>query len=130
MRTGTYLIQRREIGNSTHASDTARMGDGGADIVDQLLFDKLFAVPDAVENFPYRNRRDRMLADQAEAFLVFSRGRIFHPEQTVLLDAFAETGRFNWRQTVVHIVQKMFVETKLVAHGFKQCWREIEVFLR
>lgn len=49
------------------------MGDGGADIVDQLFFDQLFAVPDAIEHFPYRNRRDGMLADQAEA-LRFSAG--------------------------------------------------------
>ena len=63
------------------------MGDGGADIVDQLLFDKLFAVPDAVENFRYRNRRDRMLADQAEAFLVLQPGLGLHPEQTILFNA-------------------------------------------
>ena len=106
------------------------MGNSGANIVDQLFFNKLLAVPDAIENFPYRNRRDRMLADQAEARLVFSWGWVFHPEQTVLLNAFAKTGRFNWRQTVMHVVQKMFVETKLIAHGGKQFWREIQVFLR
>lgn len=106
------------------------MGDGGADIVDQLFFDQLFAVPDAIEHFPYRNRRDGMLADQAEALPVFSWGWVFHPEQTILLNAFAKTGRFNWRQTVMHVVQKMFVETEFIAHGFKQFWREIEIFLR
>ncbi len=33
-----------------------------------------------------RNRRDRMLADEAEARLIFSRRRVFHPEQTIVFN--------------------------------------------
>ncbi len=40
------------------------MGKRGADIVNQLLFNELFAIPDTVKDFAYRNRRDRMLADE------------------------------------------------------------------
>src|SRR5690606_40460440 len=89
------------------------MGYGGADIVNELLFNQLLAVPDAVEHFPHRNWRDGVLADQAETLLVFSGSRIFHPEQTVLFNAFAESRRFDGRQTVVHVVKEMFIEAEL-----------------
>ncbi|MNE50416.1 hypothetical protein D3C80_1449890 [compost metagenome] len=69
------------------------------------------------------------MADQAEALLVFGRGRIFHPEQAILFNAFAKAGRFDWRQAVMHVVQQMFVKTEFVTYGFKQFRGEIEVFL-
>jgi hypothetical protein len=39
------------------------VGNGGADIVNQLLFNQLFTIPDAVEHFSDGNRRDGMLAN-------------------------------------------------------------------
>lgn len=105
------------------------MGYGGADIVNELLFNQLLAVPDAVEHFPHRNWRDGVLADQAETLLVFSGSRIFHPEQAVLFNTFAEPRRFDGRQTVVHVVKEMFTETELAAHCVEQFGREVEVFL-
>ena len=68
-----------------------------------------------------------MLADQAEALLVLCRGRIFHPEHAVLLDALAEARGFNGRQTVVHVVQQVFIEAIFAAHGVKQFRSKIEV---
>jgi hypothetical protein len=56
--------KRGKISDPTHPRDPACVGNGGADIVDQLLFDQLFAIPDAVEHFSDRNRRDGMLANQ------------------------------------------------------------------
>lgn len=105
------------------------MGDSGADIVDKLLFDKLLAVPDAVEHLAHRNWRDGMLADQAEALLVFRRRWVFHPEHAERFDTLAEARRFDGRQAVVHVVQEMLIEAKFTAHRVKQFWREIEVFL-
>jgi hypothetical protein len=104
------------------------VGNGGTDIVDKLLFDELFAVPDAVEHFAHRNWRDGVLADQTEARLVFRRCWVFHPEHAEFFDALAETRRFDWRQTVVHVVQQVFIEAKLTSHRIKQLRREIEVF--
>jgi hypothetical protein len=92
------------------------VGNGGADIVDKLLFDELLAVPDAVEHFAHRNWRDGVLANQAEAGLVFRRGWVFHPEHAEFFDALAETRRFDWRQAVVHVVQQVFIEAKFTAH--------------
>ncbi len=106
------------------------MGKRGADIVNQLLFNELFAIPDTVKDFAYRNRRDRMLADEAEARLIFSRRRVFHPEQTIVFNTFAKAGSLNRRQSVMHIVQKMFIKTERITHGVKQLWRKIEILFR
>ena len=63
VRAGAYLIKRGKIGDPTHPRNPARVGNGGADIVDQLLFNQLFTVPNAVEDFADGNRRDGMLAN-------------------------------------------------------------------
>lgn len=105
------------------------MSECGADIVNQLLFNELFAIPDTVKNFAYGNRRNRMLTDEAEALLIFSWRRIFHPEQTVVFNAFAKAGCLNGSQTMVHVMQQMFVKTKFVTHCIKQFWRKVEVLL-
>lgn len=104
------------------------MSNGGTDIVDKLFFNQLFAVPDTVEHLPHGNRRDGVLADQTETRLVFRRCWVFHPEHTEVFDALTETSRFDWRQTVVHVVQQVFIKTKLTSHRIKQLRREIEVF--
>ncbi len=105
------------------------MGNGGTDIVDKLLFNELLAVPDAVKHFAHRNRRDGMLADKAEAGLIFRRRRVFHPEHAEFFNALAKTGRFNRRQAVMHVMQKMFIKAELAAHRIEQLRREIEIFL-
>ncbi|SUI76180.1 Uncharacterised protein [Serratia quinivorans] len=96
------------------------MGQGGTDIVDQLFFNQLFAVPDAVEHFADGDRRDGVLADQAETFLILRRRWVFHPEQAVLLNAFTEARRLDGRQAMVHVVQQVLIKTKAVAHRFEQ----------
>ncbi len=98
------------------------------DIVDELLFDELLAVPDAVKHFAHGNWRDGVLANEAEAGLVFRRRWIFHPEHAEFFDALAEARRFDWRQAVVHVMQKMFIEAKFTAHRVEQLRCEIEVF--
>ena len=69
-----------------------------------------------------------MLTNQSEAFLVLGRRRIFHPEKAIIFDAFTKARGFNWRQTMVHVVQQMFVKAELIAHGLEQFRREIEIF--
>ncbi len=60
---GTYLVERGEISDTAHAGDAARMGNGGADIVDQLLFNELLTVPDAVKDLTYRDGGYGVLAN-------------------------------------------------------------------
>ena len=63
VRAGAHLIKRGEIGNPPHSCNPASVSDGGTDIVNQLLFNQLFTVPDAVEHFSNGNRRDGMLTN-------------------------------------------------------------------
>ena len=63
---GAHLVHRREVGDAAHVRDAAGVHDGRADVVDQLLADQVLAVPDRVEDFADRQRRGRVLADQAE----------------------------------------------------------------
>ncbi len=44
------LVQRGEIGDAAQVRDAARMGQGRADVIDQLFFDQLLAIPDTVED--------------------------------------------------------------------------------
>src|SRR3546814_6105544 len=75
--------------------DTAGVEHGRADIVDQPVLDQMLAVPDRAENLPDRERRRRVLADQAERLLIFRRGRIFDPEGTIRLEILAEPRRLD-----------------------------------
>ena len=50
--------------------------DGRADVVDELIFDEMFAIPDRIEGLAHGERRHRMLADQLERFLIPGRRRI------------------------------------------------------
>ena len=110
--------------------NAACVRQGRADIVDQLLLDQLLAIPDAVENFADGDRRDRMLANQPEAGLVFRGRGVFHPEQAIRLDRFAETRGFDRRQAVVDVMQQMRIEAEFVAHGFEEFRHEVEILFR
>ena len=125
---GTYLIEGGQIGNAAQMRDAAGVGNGHADVVDQLFLNQLLAVPDRVEHFADGNRRHGVLTDQAEGFLVFCRGRVFQPEQAVFFNRLAQPRGFNGRQAVVHIVQQMRLETEFFAHGSKQFGDVIEIF--
>jgi len=49
--TRTNLIKRSKIRNALEVRDTARMRERGPNVVDQLFFNELLAIPDAVEYF-------------------------------------------------------------------------------
>src|SRR3546814_7371072 len=60
------LMQIGERSDLAHMGDAAGVEHGRADIVDQPVLDQMLAVPYRRENLPHRERRRRMLADQAE----------------------------------------------------------------
>lgn len=123
-------VERSEVGDATHAGDPARMGDRGADIIDELFFNKLLAVPDAVEDFTDGNRGHRVLTDQSETLLVLGRRRIFHPEKAIIFNAFTKARRFYGCQAVVHVVKEMLVKAERIAHRLEQFRREIKILFR
>ena len=77
---GAHVMDRGEIEDAAEPGDAAGVDRRDADIVDQLLLDELFAVPDGVEHLADGDRGGRMLPDQAETVLPFCRHRVFQPE--------------------------------------------------
>ena len=81
------------------------MNDRSADVINQLFLDQLLAVEDAVENFADSQRRGGVLADDSEAGLKFSGGRIFQPEKVMRLVFFPKPAGLDGSQAMMGIVQ-------------------------
>ena len=89
------LIKTCKVSNAPQPRDTACVGQGGTDVIDELLFDELFAIPDGVEHLPHRQRGERRLPNQPESGLVFGGRGIFEPEQAIGLEVFTQATRFD-----------------------------------
>ena len=100
--------------------DAPRVDDRRPDIVDELLLNELLAVENGIEHLAHRNRRRRMLANQAEPRLQFRRRRIFEPEQMVRLEAFPQPRRLDRRQPMMRVVKQLHVGTDLVAQALEE----------
>ena len=60
------------------------------------------------------------LADELEAFLQLGRAGIFHPEEVVRLERFAEACGFDGGEAMVDVVQEVEVFAELDAQLFKE----------
>ena len=100
--------------------DAASPYDRGANIVDQLVLDQILGIPDAVEYFPHGQRRNGVLADQLERFLILGRRHVFKPEQLERLQHPAQIGRLLRGIAMMAVVQKMMIEAIGIAQLFKQ----------
>ena len=84
---GSDLLQRRDSSSVNYRhSDT---------VVNQLFANQKVCIPNRIENFPYRQWRCRMLANDAKSLLQFRRNRIFQPEQVIGLQVFPQSGGLN-----------------------------------
>ena len=116
-RAGAHLIQLRERRDLAQVADAAGVHHRRPDVVDELLLDQLLAVVDRVEDLADRERRRRVLADEAEAFLS-SRPASDPPSRTGgTARGLAQPRRFDRRQPVVHVVQQMDVGAELARAG-------------
>ena len=77
------------------------------DIVDPLILDKLFAIPDAVIGFADGQRRRRMAANEFVAFLIFGDARIFQEHQIIRLQQFSKARGLDWREAAMDIMEQM-----------------------
>ena len=77
MTAGAHLVQAGQVGNDAQMRDAARVRDGGADVIDELLLDQIFAVPYRVENFAHSQGRRGVMANEFEGFLVFGGRGVF-----------------------------------------------------
>jgi hypothetical protein len=73
-----------------------------------------------VEHLSDRQRRRRVLTDQAEALGIVGWCRILEPEQAMRLEIFAEPCGFNRTKPMVHVVQQVHVEAKLAPQPLEQ----------
>src|SRR5690606_7710463 len=107
MKPGAYLMDRSEIRQAAHMSDTARMDDRGADVIDQLAFDQLLAIPDGVEHLADRKRRDRVAPNHFECELIVGGRCILQPKESIWLEIAPQTCRFYRRHAVVTVVKQL-----------------------
>ena len=60
------VVHGGKVGDPPQMRDAAGMHDGCANVIDQLFLNQGFAIPDRIEYLAHRQRRDGVLADQAE----------------------------------------------------------------
>ena len=77
MAAGADLVQAGQIGNDAQMRNATCVRDGGADVVDQLLLDQIFAIPHCVENLADRQRCGGVMANELEGFLVLGGCGVF-----------------------------------------------------
>src|SRR3954463_556965 len=127
MKTGAYTIEFRQMGDAAHMSDAACVNKRRTDVVDQLFFDQLLAIPDGIEHFAGGDGRDRMLANELEAALIFSGRWIFEPEQAIGLEISRQARGLDRRQTMMHVMKQLEVRAVICAQSFKEFWRRLEI---
>src|SRR5207245_2348994 len=89
--------------------DAAAVYDRHANVIDELLGNQDPRVPNGAENLADRQRRCGVLAHDAVTFLQLSGHRVFQPEQMIGLETLSQARRFDWREPVMRVVQKMNV---------------------
>src|SRR5260370_30096130 len=95
---GSDLLQGR---------DSSSVNYRHSDVVNQLFANQKVCIPNRIENFPYREWRRRMLANDAKSLLQFRRNRIFQPEQVIRLQVFSQSGGLNRSQPVMHVLKQV-----------------------
>src|SRR6185295_14510639 len=98
MKTHAHLMKRREIRDAPHVRDAARVHDGRADVVDELRFDEVLAIPDGIEHLAYCKRRHGVAADDLERLLILRGCRVLEPEEPIRLERTPETRGFDRRE--------------------------------
>ena len=127
--THTHLVHGRKIRNAAQMCDPACMHDSGPNIVNQLVLDQVFAVPQSVEDFAYGQRCRYVLTNEFERLLILGWRRVLHPEQMVGLQGFAQATNLNGCEPVMHIMQQVNVRADCLADSIKQLGRMHQVFL-
>ena len=107
---------------------TTGVGDGGTHVVDELFLDQGDVIAPRVDNLADGDRRGGVLTHDAQEFLILlGWSGVFHPEQVVRLERFAEASCLNRAQTVVGIVQQDEVLAVLVTNFLEHSRKRVEV---
>ena len=87
VRSRPDLIQLGQAGDFPQMRHSSRVHNGGPNVIDQLLLDKLLAIINGVEYFADGQWRSGVLADKPEALLQLRGNRILEPKQMIRLEA-------------------------------------------
>src|SRR5215831_16290211 len=105
MAARAHVINISKRGDLLQMRQPTTVHDSHAQVIDQLLRDQNVGIPDRVENFANSEGYHRVLADQAEAFLQFSRDRVLQPKQMIRFEALAQPCRFDRSEAMVYVVE-------------------------
>src|SRR5258708_32388410 len=94
--------------------DSSSVHNGGPNVIDQLLLDKLLAIINGVEYFADGQWRSGVLTDKPEALLQLRGNRILEPEQIIRLEALSQARRSDRREPMRGAVQQQKMTPEFV----------------
>jgi len=109
MASSLNTVEIGEHGNLAQMRNPTRVRHRATNVIDQLLFDQILAIHNMVENFAYSEWSRRVLTNEAEFLLIFTRRRIFKPKETIWFEILSEACSFNGTHAMMTIVEKMNV---------------------
>ena len=124
----SHVINLRQGGDLLEVREASAVNHGHAKVVDELFGDEDVRVPDGVEDLADGQRRGRVLANDAEAFLQFCRDCIFEPEEVIGLEALSEARGFDGSEAVVNVVEQVKIVAEFQAQRFEQFGNMKEIF--
>src|SRR5713226_5687180 len=99
--------------------DSSGVHNGGPNVIDQLLLDKLLAIMNGVEDFTHGERCGGVLTDEAEASLQLCGNGILEPKEMIGLEALSKARRFDRREAMVRVVQQVKISPEFFAQPFE-----------
>lgn len=102
--------------------DPCHVGDGAAEVVDELLADDLPVIPRRVEDLADRGCCRRLTVHKAERFRVLGRGDVLEPKHLPRLEGPAEIRRLNRGREMVSIMQPWKSGANLASDRLEYRW--------
>src|SRR4051812_23638381 len=130
MKPRAHLIHSAKIRDAAQMCYATAVHDGSTKVIDQLILDEMFAVPNRVEYLTDSERRNRVLSNPFEAALIVSRRRVFQPEQSVRLKVASKARCLDWRHAVMRIVHQLNPRTMIDTQFLEQLRNDVQVLRR
>src|SRR5580704_18063374 len=105
MASSLHMIHIGEGCNFLERRNASAADDGHTQVINQLLADQGFGIPNRVENFSHCQRRCGVLANDAKALLQLRRYCVLQPEKMIWLQFFSQTSSLDRSEPVVRVMQ-------------------------
>ena len=116
-------LHHKSFGQRRHfarVGDAADMPQVAANVVNQLFLNQVHAIPERVEKFTHGEGRGGVLANQAEALLVFRAQRVFQEEEMVGLEFMRQARGLHGAKLFVTVVHQFDFFPQLGAQVVKE----------